>query len=358
MRRGKIIFVLCLLCFILGVGGTALLIYKYPNEVVKTITEKSVTITDTGIADSVEKVEAAVVVVQNYQKNTLAGTGTGFVYKVDDKVAYIMTNHHVIENAKEIKITFMDDSETTATLVGSDEYADIAVLKVDASTIKGVATLGSSNDARVGDTVFTIGSPMGIDYKGTVTKGILSGKDRLVSVSISGMTNDWIMNVMQTDAAINPGNSGGPLCNANGEVIGINSLKIVENTIEGIGFAIPIEDALKYADDLVNNGSISRPYIGISMLNASSKYQLAYSGVRLTDDITEGVVIMSVEKGSSADKAGLVKGDVIIKVGNDKVSDIAEFRYRLYSHEVNETINITIIREGKEKDLNITLGSN
>ncbi len=358
MRRKRLVFVLCLLCFILGVGGAAYIVYKYPNEVVKTVTEKNVTVTDTGIADAVEKIESAVVVVQNYQRNTLAGTGTGFVYKVEGKTAYIMTNHHVIENAKDIKITFADDSETTATLVGSDEYADIAVLKVDADKIKGVATLGSSVNARKGDTVFTIGSPMGIDYRGTVTKGILSGKDRLVSVSISGNTYDWIMNVMQTDAAINPGNSGGPLCNVNGEVIGINSMKIVESTIEGIGFAIPIEDALKYADDLIKNGSISRPYIGISMLNASSKYQLVYSGVRLDEDITRGVVIMAVEKGSSADKAGLVKGDVIIKVENDNVSDIAEFRYRLYSHEVNETIKLTVIRDGKEKELSITLGSN
>ncbi len=359
MRRKGLIFVLCLLCLGLGIGGTVFVVNRFPNEVVKTVTEKNVTVTDTGIADAVEKVEPAVVVVQNYKKNNaLAGTGTGFVYKVDGNIAYIMTNHHVIEGAKEIKITFVDDSEATATLVGSDEYADIAVLRVDADKIKGVATLGSSVNARKGDTVFTIGSPMGIDYRGTVTKGILSGKDRLVSVSVSGNSYDWIMNVMQTDAAINPGNSGGPLCNANGEVIGINSLKIVESTIEGIGFAIPIEDAVNYANDLVKSGSISRPYIGISMLNASSVYQLAYSGIRIDSNITEGVVIADVEEGSSADKAGLEKGDVVIKVESDKVADIAEFRYRLYSYEINDTIKLTIIRDGKEKELKITLGSN
>ena len=198
---------------------------------------------------------------------------------------------------------------------------------------------------------------MGKDYRGTVTRGILSGKDRMVSVSISGSSADWIMNVMQTDAAINPGNSGGPLCNANGEVIGINSMKIVQTTIEGIGFAIPIEDAVNYANSLREDGKINRPYIGVSMLNASSTMQLAYAGIRLDKDITEGVVIVSVEKNSAASKAGIEKGDVIIKVGDTKVSDIAEFRYQLYSHKVGDTVSVTVVRNGKTVDLKVKLGS-
>ena len=358
MRKRIIYIVSLIICFLLGAGLITFLVYKYPNEVVKTISEKNVNITETSIADSVEKIEDAVVVVENFYRGNLAGTGTGFVYKKEGEIAYIMTNHHVIENADSIKITFSDESETEATLVGSDEYADIAVLKVESSKILGVATLGSSKDLRIGDSVFTIGNPMGKEYYGTVTKGILSGKDRLVSVSINGYTYDWIMNVMQTDAAINPGNSGGPLCNINGEVIGINSMKIVQSTVEGIGFAIPIEDALSYADSLVENGSISRPYIGVSMINASSTYQLAYSGIRLNSDITEGVVIAEVEKDSPADKSGIQKGDVVIKVESDKVSDIAEFRYRLYNHSIGETIKFTVNRNGEEKELSITLGSN
>ena len=268
-----------------------------------------------------------------------------------------MTNHHVIESGETIKITYNDDSETTAKIVGSDEYADIAVLKVDKDTIKSVASLGKSEDVKVGDTVFTMGSPMGINYKGTVTRGILSGKDRLVSVSINGSSADWIMNVMQTDAAINPGNSGGPLCNVNGEVIGINSMKIVESTIEGIGFSIPIEDAVTYAKNIRENGKISRPYIGVSMLNATSTMQLAYAGIRLDKDIDSGVVVVDVEKNSPAAKAGLKSEDVIIKVGNDTVKDIAEFRYRLYSYEIDETIEMTVIRNGKNETLKIKLGT-
>lgn len=358
MRRILSYVLTVLVSVMVSVGGIYLLMHYYPNEVVKTITEKNVNVTDTGISESVSKVEDSVVVVQTYSKNTLIGTGTGFVYDTDGKNAYIMTNHHVIDGAKTIKITFNNNSETTAEVVGSDEYADIAVLKVDKDSVLGVATIGKSSDVKVGDTVFTIGSPMGIDFKGTVTKGILSGKDRLVSVSVNGSSADWIMNVMQTDAAINPGNSGGPLCNINGEVIGINSMKVVQTTIEGIGFAIPIEDAVMYAESIRENGKITRPYIGVSMINANNTMQLYYANIRLNEDVTEGVVVVEVEKGSPASKAGLKAKDVIVKVGDNKVSDIAEFRYRLYSHEVGSTIKLTINRDGKEKIVEVKLASN
>lgn len=358
MRKKIIYTLICLACFILGALSVTYLVVKYPNNIVKTITEKNVTVTDTGIADAVEKIEKAVVVVENYKGSNLKGTGTGFVFKKEGDIAYILTNHHVIENADSVKITYSDSSETTATIIGSDEYADIAVLKVDSSTILDVASIGKNEEMRVGDTVFAIGSPMGKDFAGTVTKGILSGKDRLVSVSISGYTYDWIMNVMQTDAAINPGNSGGPLCNANGEVLGINSIKIVQTQIEGIGFAIPIEDAINYAENIITNGKINRPYIGISMINSTSYYQLAYSGIRLDDKINYGVVVANVENDSPASKAGLQKGDVVIKVDDNKVTDIAEFRYRLYSHNIDDTVKLTINRNGEEKTFDIKLGSN
>lgn len=343
---------------VVSVGAMFMLMKFYPNEIVKTITEKNVNVTDTGISESVNKVKDSVVVIETYTKGSLVGTGTGFVYDKDDKNGYIMTNHHVIENGDTIKITYSNDSETTAIVVGSDEFADIAVLKVDKDTVLSTATIGKSSDINVGDTVFTIGSPMGIEYKGTVTKGILSGKDRLVSVSVGNSNSaDWIMNVMQTDAAINPGNSGGPLCNANGEVIGINSMKIVQTTIEGIGFAIPIEDAVMYAESLRENGKINRPYVGVSMINASNTMQLLYSGIRLDKDITEGVVVVDVEKSSPASKAGIKSEDVIVKVGNDKVASVAEFRYRLYSYEVGDTVELTVNRDGQEKTFKVKLTS-
>lgn len=358
MRKKFIHFLSIIIAMIVGALIMGGVVYFFPNEVVKTITEKKVDITDTGIAESVEKVKDAVVVVETYVNEVLTSTGTGFVYEIDGDDAYIMTNHHVIENQDRIKITYSDDSETYAGLVGSDEYADIAVLKVSKDSTKGVVTFGKNDDMRVGDTVFTIGSPMGINYRGTVTRGILSGKDRLVSVSVGSNTPDYIMNVMQTDAAINPGNSGGPLCNVNGEVIGINSLKIVKDTIEGLGFAIPIEDALNYAKDIRTNGSINRPYIGVSMLNSSSTMQLAYAGIDLDRNVKFGVVIVDVEDGSPAKKAGLTKGDVIVKVGEYEVTDMAHFRYRLYSYEPDDEIELTIIRNGKEDKVKVKLGKN
>ena len=357
--RKKIAYVIVgCVSFLVGVIMMVILVQKFPNEVVKNITEKKVEVVDTGIAESVDKVKDSVVVVQTFNGDNLVSTGTGFVYDIDEDSAYIMTNHHVIESAETIKITYSDDSEANATVVGSDEYADIAVLSVNKDSIKTVATLGNSSEIRLGDTVFTIGSPMGIEFRGTVTRGILSGKDRLVSVNVKSSSADWIMNVMQTDAAINPGNSGGPLCNINGEVIGINSLKIVEDTIEGLGFAIPIEDAINYANDLREKGSISRPYVGVSMINATSTMQLAYEGIRLDRDVREGVVVVVVEDGSPAYEAGLAKGDVIVKVGEHKVSDVAQLRYRLYSYSPEETIEIIAIRDGKERTFKVRLKSN
>lgn len=358
MRRKILIIVGFILCFLLGAVSVVFLVYKYPSEVVKTITEKNITVTETSISDVVESVETSVVYVASYYKDNLIGSGSGFVYDKNDLSGFIMTNHHVIESADKIMVTFSDGSEVQASLVGSDEYADIAVLKVDVDKILSVADMGESTKTKIGDSVFAIGSPMGKEYMGTVTKGILSGKDRLVSVSISGSTNDWIMNVMQTDAAINPGNSGGPLFNINGKVIGITSMKIVQTTVEGIGFAIPIEDALSYAKQIVENGKIERPYIGISMLNASSTFQLAYAGIRLDSDITEGIVVVEVTKNSAAEEAGLKKGDVIIKIGSHEVKDLAQFRYRLYSYEIGETIKLTIIRDGKTEEVEATLKGN
>ena len=358
MRKKITYILLSLLCFIFGALVMFGVLYLYPKTVVKTIREENVNITDTGISAAVDKIKDSVVVIEVYSGKNLVSTGTGFMYDQDEEFGYIMTNHHVIEDAGDIKITYSDDSEGTASVVGSDQYADIAVLRVPKSDVKSVATIGNSTDMKVGDTVFTIGSPMGIDFRGNVTRGILSGKDRLVSVNVNSSQADWIMNVMQTDAAINPGNSGGPLCNANGEVIGINSLKIVKDTIEGIGFSIPIEDAISYANSLREKGSISRPYIGVSMLNASSTMQLAYAGVRLDKEIEEGVVVVEIESGSPGDKAGLERGDVIVKVGDNWVSDIAEFRYRLYSYSPDETIVLTILRNGKEETVNVKLSSN
>ena len=298
--------------------------------------EKNVTVTDTGINESIEKIYNAVVVIENYRNNKLSGIGSGFIY---DNEGYIMTNHHVIEKSSRLNVILMDGESVKATIVGSDEYADIAVIKIDKEYVKDVAILGSSEKMKLGDTVFTIGSPMSSTYAGTVTRGILSGKDRMVEVSVKSNTYDWIMNVMQTDAAINPGNSGGPLCNINGEVIGVNTMKIVESEIEGIGFAIPIEDAMTYAKKIINGEKIKRSYLGIEMGNIdTSKYQLRQYGINIDNSIENGVIVFNVANDGPCAKAGVVKGDVITKIGDYEVKNVAELKYYLNTNLVKQLI--------------------
>ena len=163
------------------------------------------------------------------------------------------------------------------------------------------------------------------------------------------------MRVLQIDAAINPGNSGGPLVNIKGEVIGINSLKLVEDRIEGMGFAIPIEYAMSFVDDLEKGKELERPFIGITMLNATDTYRLYQNGIRLSNDIEEGVVIVNISEGSGADKAGLQRGDVITSINGNKVSNVAYLKYELYKSKVGDTVEIKVLREEKEKTFKVIL---
>ena len=296
------------------------------------------------LAPAVEKIYDAVVVVQGYVKNNLSSTGTGFVYKVDDKYG--------------VTVTMTDESKEEATVLGSDQYLDLAVLRISKENITLVATIGSSEDMNLGDTVFTVGSPMGYTYRGSVTSGILSGKDRMVSVAVSGSNNDWIMRVLQIDASINPGNSGGPLLNVNGEVIGICSMKLVNDDIEGMGFAIPIEYAMSHADTLEKGESISWPVLGISMINITDTAQLRYYGISIGKNIKQGTVVLEVSQDSSAAKAGIKKGDIITKINGRETKDTAYLRYELYQHQAGDTIEITYVRDGKEHTVKVTLGSN
>ena len=334
-------FTCCLLIFCV--------FYKfYLKELVVETTkvQKDVTVTDSGIADAVEKVYDSVVVIENYVNNKVNSSGTGFVFKTDDNYGYILTNYHVVEDSKNIVVTFTNDKKIEATLVGVDDYSDIAVLKVDKSNIISVAEIGSVDDLRVGDTTFTVGAPLDSSvYSWTVTRGILSGKDRLVEVTIDN-TNS-VMEVLQTDAAINSGNSGGPLCNSNGEVIGITNMKIASSSIEGMGFAIPIDTAIETANDLIDGKTVSRPYLGVSIYDASNSI---FSN-------NTGIYVEYVQEDSAADKAGIEKGDKILKVDNESVTTTAQFRYKLYKHDVGDKVTITIERDGKEKEITVTLGT-
>ena len=338
-----ITFILCLAAF-----GVFYNFYLKKLVIETTKLEKTVTVTDTGIADAVEKIYDAVVVVENYSRGQLYSTGTGFVVKTDDKYGYIITNHHVISGSNDVKVILTNNKNIDAQVVGSDEYSDIAILSIPKEEVLLVASTGKTDKMRVGDTTFAVGAPIDSSvYSWSVTRGILSGKDRLVeSTDGYGMTS-YIMKVLQTDTAINSGNSGGPLCNSNGEVIGVTNMKLASSQIEGMGFAIPIEEALKYAESFISGKAVERPYIGVSIQEYKS-----YFGNE------SGLYVYSVEKGSPAAEAGLKPNDKILKVNDVEIKGASYFKYELYKYNVGDKIKLTIEREGKEKELTLTLKSN
>lgn len=364
-NRGSVklvcVFVLTIvLSMIVGAGGIALIFKFYPNlmsNIVTNVTktEREVTVTDNGIADAVEKIYDSVVVVKTYVRNKVYSTGTGFVYKKNGGKYYLLTNYHVIQNSEKVVVVFTDGSEASVTVEGGDKYSDIAVLSLSTSKNIQVSNIGNSVDMRVGDTVFAIGAPLDSTvYSWSVTRGVLSGKDREVEVSINNQyTTDWIMQVLQTDAAINSGNSGGPLCNSNGDVIGITNMKLVTNGVEGMGFAIPIEDATTYADRIIKGENMSRPYLGVSMVDASVESYARQFGI----SPTTGVLIGSVENGSPSAKAGIKVGDVITKMGNTKITSVASLRYELYKYKSGDTVSVTYLRGGRTYTTNLTLVS-
>lgn len=359
MKKNKTLnIILIIIAFVVGAGGMYALVNYAPKSVQTIVnkSEKEVTITDTGIADSVEKLYDAVVVVGSYKNGVLASSGTGFVYEEDDKYAYILTNSHVVDGASSVKVKFTNNNIENVELVGNDSYSDIAVLKIDKSKVLKVASIGKTTDMRVGDTVFAIGAPLNDEYSWTVTRGILSGKDRLVDVSTtnSNATSDWVMSVMQTDASINSGNSGGPLANANGEVIGITNMKLVSTGVEGIGFAIPIEDAVSYATQLRNGGKIERPFLGVSMLNSSDTYNLSRYRISVPENV-EGAVVIDVQAKSPADSAGLKTGDIITKIEDYDVTSVSRLKYYLYKYNPGDTVKISYVRNGKTETTTVKL---
>ncbi len=308
----------------------------------------TVKIDNSGISAAVNKVYDAVVMIENYKGKTLQGSGSGFIYKTDEKNGYIMTNQHVVEKSTALKVRLTSGEEVDATLAGGDDYLDIAIVKIPIKSVKAVVSIGKTDSLKLGDAIFTIGSPVGEEYFNTVTSGIISGLNRKVTVSIKA-TNDWLMDVLQVDAAINPGNSGGPLLNANGEVIGVNSLKLVDNQIEGMGFSIKIEDAMAHVKELEAGKTIERPLLGINLVSVSDSSILYRYGITLNSDIDYGVVVISVAKDTGAAKSDLQKGDIITAIDGAKVTNSAYLKYILYKYSPGSKIKITYLRDGKEK---------
>ena len=356
MRKKIIICVSIILSFFVGAGGMYVLINYFPTQTNTILRDtKNIKITEQdSISEAVDKIYDAVVVVETSKGSQLMSSGTGFVYKTDDKYGYVITNNHVVSGGTNVTVTFASEKSSEAKILGSDSYADLAVLRIPKENITNVANIGKSSDVKVGDTVFTVGAPVGSEYSGTVTKGIISGKDRMVSVTLD-QNADYIMNVMQTDAAINPGNSGGPLVNINGDVIGINSLKLVQEEIEGIGVAIPIDDAMNFVEKLEKGEEIKRPMLGVSLIDKSEIYGLYSYGIQIDKDSPDGVVVGEVEENSPASNAGLKKGDIITKYNDNKISSRAELRYNLYKNSIGDKIKITYYRDKTENTVEVTL---
>ena len=354
---GLIIFLSIIISFIFGMLGAFLISQTISVEqVVKNVTTSE--LVENSISSSVDKVYNSTVMVSAFNDGKAISTGTGFIYKKAKNITYIITNNHVIDGANEVKVEFNDsEKKYDVEIIGGEKYADIAVLALKEEVEAPAVEIGETESLKLGDTIFTVGTPMGEMYKGTVTKGILSGKNRMVDVTTNGSNvTDYYMNVLQIDAAVNPGNSGGPLCDVAGKVIGVISLKIVEDRVEGMGFAIPIEDALKYAELIEKGGTIHRPYIGVSISNLTDEYYLWQNRINIPDGVDDGVAVITVENGSPAAKAGLKKGDIIVKIGDKDAKTVADFKYQLYKYEVGDKVTVSCYREGKIQETTIVLG--
>ncbi|MEB2300508.1 trypsin-like peptidase domain-containing protein [Lysinibacillus xylanilyticus] len=325
----------------------------------------------TDVTKAVDKASGAVVGITNIQEvasggfwnpqsstEQPAGSGSGVIYKVQGDKAFIVTNNHVIEGAKQLEVTMPDGTKEVAQLVGHDVWTDLAVISISSKDVKTVATFGNSDVLKQGESVIAIGNPLGLEFYGSVTTGVVSGKDRSVPVDInSDGTIDWQQEVLQTDAAINPGNSGGALVNLAGELVGINSMKIAQSSVEGLGFSIPINSAIPIIEELEKNGEMKRPTMGISLVDLTDVpafYQ--QQTLQLPKDLTTGVVITDVVANSPASKAGAKQYDVIVEMDGQKIETAIDLRKHLYNDKkIGDKLTMKVYRQGKLVDLSLTL---
>jgi serine protease Do len=328
------------------------------------ITNKVVNINvTTAITDAVEKTSDAVVEVVNIQRASLfdqgsqAGTGSGVIYKKEDGYAYVVSNHHVVEGAAQLEVSLSDGTQLEAELLGSDPLMDLAVLRVKSEHVKTIGEFGNSELLKPGEPVIAIGNPLG-NFPGTVTQGVVSASNRTIPVDIDNdATPDWHAEVIQTDAAINPGNSGGALININGQVIGINSMKIAQQSVEGIGFAIPINVAIPIISDLEEHGEVKRPFMGVELVELTqvNSYHRQQT-LHLPSDVETGLVVMDIVPLSPADQAGLQEFDVVTALDGTQVTTAAELRKVLYTKKgIGDKLEVTYYRDAKKNTTTLTL---
>lgn len=337
---------------------------------------------NTDVTSAIKKVSNSVVSVMNYQKQNsqsdfssifggnsgsssandglqLSSEGSGVIYKKSGGDAYVVTNYHVIAGNSSLDVLLSGGQKVKATVVGYDEYTDLAVLKISSDHVKDVATFADSSKLTIGEPAIAVGSPLGSQFANTATEGILSATSRQVTLTQeNGQTTS--INAIQTDAAINPGNSGGALINIEGQVIGITQSKITttedgSTSVEGLGFAIPSNDVVNIINKLETDAKISRPALGIRMVDLSQLSTNDSSQLKLPSSVTGGVVVYSVQAGLPAATAGLKAGDVITKVGDTAVTSSTDLQSALYSHNINDTVKVTYYRDGKSATANVKL---
>jgi serine protease Do len=361
------------------------------STAVKTVSAKpSVSSGSDSIADTVDKVSKTIVGIENYQQQNTnsndlygsdnsggsngfgsfgnggdyrsgnssqtveTGSGSGIIFQKNSDGAYIVTNNHVVEGATKLEISLYSGQKTTATVVGTDALTDLAVLKIDPKYVTDTAQFGDSSTLRPGEQVYAIGNPLGLDLSRTVTQGIVSAVNRSIAVNTSA--GDWETNVIQTDAAINPGNSGGALINTQGQVIGINSLKISEDGVEGLGFAIPSNDFIPIVNELIKNGKIERPYLGVGLADLSEVPQAYLAD--LPSNVQSGVMISQVQQQSAAANSGLEQGDVIVSMNGTAIGSSSDLRKYLYTKvKIGDTVKFGIYRNGKLMNIDVKLTS-
>ncbi|MFS0783807.1 S1C family serine protease [Bacillus sp. 1P06AnD] len=325
------------------------------------------------IADMVEKASPAIVGIVNLKTgqndlNSLfpgsqqpsnqsdshvqSGSGSGVIFKKDAKYAYIVTNNHVIEGASKLEISLENGKKVAGELIGADALSDLAVVKIPAKYADSVLEFADSSSVRAGDGVIAIGNPLGLDLSRTVTQGIVSAVNRTISVNTSA--GEWDLNVIQTDAAINPGNSGGALLNTSGQIVGINSLKISKDGVEGLGFAIPSNELLPIVNEIIQHGKVKRVYLGVG-LGSISDIPAFYLG-NLPKDVDAGVIVTNIDPNSAAAQAGMQVRDIIVSVNGTKIENTTDFRKYLYTNlKIGDRATFKVYRNGEPKTIIVTL---
>ena len=384
-KKGVKVLIIILIGFLSGALGSFVTLQLYQKQGNQATNNNSGTVTQTSYKNensttqAVNKVKDAVVSIITYSSSSsrqssvfnaddtnsdsdnqqIASEGSGVIYKKDDKDAYLVTNTHVINGASKVDIRLADGTKVPGEIVGSDTFSDIAVVKISSEKVTTVAEFGDSSQLSVGETAIAIGSPLGSEYANTVTQGILSSLTR--NVSLKSEDGQAISTkAIQTDTAINPGNSGGPLVNIQGQVIGITSSKIASNggtSVEGLGFAIPSNDAQNIIKQLESDGKVTRPALGIQMVNLSNVGASDLRKLNIPSGLTSGVVVRSVQNNMPAN-GHLQKYDVITKVDDKEIASSTDLQHALYNHAIGDTIKVTYYRNGKEETTSIKLDKN